>query len=170
MDLSILLTLHGLSGKSAFIDALIVFFGSQLQYIVVGALLLWSLVGKNKNPVMAWGAIAAALISRLALTELVRFFYNRPRPFVALQFTPLIAHETSASFPSGHAAFFFGIAWFVYMHDRRLSMYFFIAAILICLARIAVGIHYPTDIIGGAVVGFFGAWTTHKLAKRMRRG
>ncbi|MDO8557753.1 MAG: phosphatase PAP2 family protein [bacterium] len=175
MDTSIVLALHNLADRSALANILVIFFGSWLQYAVVGALLLRPWLGKRRMPgdeertrLMAWGSIATALISRLALTELVRFFYNRPRPFVALHFIPLIAHETSASFPSGHAAFFFGIAWFVYFRNRRLGVYFFISAALIGIARIAAGIHYPTDIFGGIAVGLLSAWIAGLVIERTK--
>lgn len=136
----------------------IFFFGSMFQYLVVGTLLAWIIFDRRREiRRMLFGAMATAFLSRLVLAEIIRVIWHRPRPFVAENFIPLIPHDASASFPSGHAAFFFGIAFFILFCRPRASILFFIAAILIGTARVLAGIHYTTDVFGGAAVGLLAA-------------
>ena len=156
-----------------FMNELIIFFGTQFQYIVIAALLLFLFFGKSpqerkKNRFMVLGALCAAALSRLALTELIRFFYHRPRPFIFYDFVPLISHDPTSSFPSGHAAFFFGIAWYISFTKPHWSIPFFISALLIGAVRVLGGIHYPTDILGGVVVGFVGAWIVRRTLQNFK--
>jgi len=81
--------------------------------------------------------------------------FSRPRPFEALSFTRLTLSTTpeSASFPSGEAI----IAFFVWSIDavksKKLAIPTLIFACLIAYSRVYVGVHYPLDVISGALIG-----------------
>ena len=87
------------------------------------------------------------------ITELIRFIWHRPRPFVAHQVNQLIEHSASGSFPSGHIAFLFALAMTVYFFNIKIGWIFLCLSFLVGLARVFVGIHYPLDILGGIIVG-----------------
>jgi undecaprenyl-diphosphatase len=61
-----------------------------------------------------------------------------------------LVEESGFSFPSKHAVSAFVLATFVFFHNKRLSFLVFFFGILIALGRIFVGVHFPTDVIGGA--------------------
>jgi len=65
----------------------------------------------------------------------------------------LIDRSTDPSFPSDHATFAFAIAVAVWKYDRKLGAVFGALAILLSAARVYVGTHYPSDVLGGAVLG-----------------
>ena len=113
-------------------------------------------------------AVVSTLIARYAVTELVRLAYHRPRPFSALSVQQLLTND-AWSFPSGHAAFFFALATVAYLYNKKWGIAFLIAAILIGLARIAAGIHYPSDILGGALIGIGVAYATFYIAHKITR-
>jgi len=108
-------------------------------------------------------SLGAALFSRLIIVEIIRWFYFRPRPFIALQVHQLLEHSASSSFPSGHAAFFFALSAVIYFYNKKAGLLFFAASFLIGLARIFVGIHYPLDILAGALIGIFFGWLANKF-------
>jgi undecaprenyl-diphosphatase len=70
------------------------------------------------------------------------------------------------SFPSGHAAIFFAIATAVYLYNKKLGIWFFVVAILMGMARIFVGVHWPSDILGGAVIGIISGIIVGKIFKK----
>jgi undecaprenyl-diphosphatase len=80
--------------------------------------------------------------------------FNRPRPFET--FGPSVVHHFyfphDPSFPSNMAAAVFGLALAVWLMNRRVGTWLLIMASLVCLARIYVGVHYPSDILGGFVI------------------
>ncbi len=105
------------------------------------------------------GALVALFIARL----LAYVLPVRHRPllepgmhFVAPLGLPDQSNWTNwSSFPSDHAALFFAIVAGVWRADRRAAIFaFFYVVIAICLPRLYVGIHYPTDIIAGALIGW----------------
>ncbi|HCB35479.1 MAG: hypothetical protein A2W52_04510 [Candidatus Taylorbacteria bacterium RIFCSPHIGHO2_02_49_25] len=109
----------------------------------------------------------AAFLSR-GVVEALRLFIHRPRPFVAdPSIIPLIS-ETSFSFPSGHAAFFFALSTVVFLHNKRWGVWFFIAAAVISIARVLAGVHYVTDILGGAALGVAIGWSIVRIRRYFR--
>jgi undecaprenyl-diphosphatase len=55
----------------------------------------------------------------------------------------------------------------VYFYNKKISIWFFVAAFLIGLARVFTGVHYPLDILGGAVIGIFVGWLTLVIYKKI---
>ena len=91
--------------------------------------------------------------------QVVSHLWERPRPFTA---HPLATHllapmSTDPSFPSDHAAVAFAIAFAVLAFSRRAGAAFLAGAILIAASRVVVGVHYPTDVLAGALVGWTAA-------------
>ncbi len=88
------------------------------------------------------------------VNNLFSLFYFRPRPFVTLLTQPLVdADALSKSFPSDHAGVSFAIAFALMRFNPRYTWLGLTLAALIAFGRVAAGVHYPTDIIAGAVVG-----------------
>ncbi len=156
--------IFGLSHRNFFVDDLGVFLAQYLPYLLVlGALIFVFLFeGWKKRILVLSEGLMALILSRGIITEVIRFFYHSPRPFQALNLSALI-NEPSYSFPSGHAALFFALATTIFYLSRRLGWWFFALATANGLARIFVGVHWPFDIVGGAVVGIVSAMLIHKL-------
>lgn len=137
------------------LDWLIVFVGKYLPiFLVVGAaavLFLEKNWRRRLNFLFFVGL--SVILSRAILTEIIRFIYFRPRPFAALNFQPLMDYAAAPSFPSGHAAFYFALALAVLIFGyKKLGWIFIGASLLIGAARVAAGLHWPTDIVAGAAV------------------
>jgi undecaprenyl-diphosphatase len=96
-----------------------------------------------------------ALLANQAISHL----WERPRPFTshAALTHVLAARTTDPSFPSDHAAAAFAIAFAVFAFSRRGGALFLAGATLIALSRIALGLHYPSDVLAGMLVGLAAA-------------
>ncbi len=112
--------------------------------------------GKNRKKLrhIAYKATWSALISLVIATSL-GMLIDSPRPFIA---DPTIerwipAPLTEHSMPSGHTATAFGAATALAFGNPLVGAVAFILAILIAVGRVAAGVHYPTDVIAGAVLG-----------------
>jgi len=106
-------------------------------------------------------------VARFGVTELIRFFYHRLRPFVTYQAHQLLSGN-EWSFPSGHSAFFFAMATAIYLYNKKWGIGFFLAAILMNISRVIAGVHYPSDIIGGAIIGIIVAYVVFYFAERTK--
>jgi undecaprenyl-diphosphatase len=91
--------------------------------------------------------------------QAIAHLWDRPRPFADHRaLTHLLAAPSpNPSFPSDHAAAAFAIAFAVLAFSRRAGALFLVVATAIGLSRIALGMHYPSDVLAGALVGFGAA-------------
>lgn len=113
---------------------------------------------QGKQGKHAVGEAVWALLIALLATSLIASFVQRPRPFNT---TPnpeapimrLIPPPYNTSFPSGHTAAASAMAASLLYVNRRVGFMSVATVALVALGRILVGVHYPTDILGGLVVG-----------------
>jgi len=168
LDTQLFYALNGLAGQSPLLDGVIVFFATYLAYLLVAlflALVFFSRYAKREKWELLLVAGAASIIARFGATELIRFFYHHPRPFAELPGVHALFTDSSWSFPSGHATFFFALATAVYLYNRKWGIGFFVAATFVAAARVMAGVHYPTDILGGALVGIVVAYAVFSLVR-----
>ncbi|MFA5386326.1 MAG: phosphatase PAP2 family protein [Candidatus Paceibacterota bacterium] len=164
-DTTIFNFIFGLARKSKLLDSLGIFLAKYLPYILVILAIVLILKEKNwKNQVYIFSLMALSVIlSRGIITEIIKFFWHRERPFVAMNFQPLATPWTNWSFPSAHAVAFFALAFAIFLISKHLGVWFIVGACLIGLARIFIGVHWPTDILGGILVAFISVLIVKKL-------
>lgn len=184
INYSVFKAINDLVGKSVFLDKLGFFLADTLGYILVFIAVVWLLKKllniRKEFPIWAdfWrvarvllATLASSLIlSRVIITEAIRYFYHLPRPFISHNIITLINHSDSWSFPSGHMTLFFALSAVIYCYNRKLGWLFLISSAIMGVARIFCGVHYPLDIIGGAVIGIVSTWIVYKLLNRQISG
>jgi undecaprenyl-diphosphatase len=166
-DRAVFLFINGLAGKVSFIDGL--FRGISNDYFAVIScclILIWLWFGTRdaawrliNQQVVITAAISIGLTSLLVL--FCNLFYFRVRPFNEL--SPDSVHllfyrPTDSSFPSNLAAVLFAIAVPVFMKNKIYGSILLAIATLGSFGRIYIGVHYPLDVLGGAVFGVAGAF------------
>jgi len=167
IDLYLFNLINGFAGRWQWLDYTEMFFAQYFEYFLWVCLVLFLIVNVKKYWKMVAEAFLAAGITKFILAEFIRWLWFRPRPFVSLNFIPLINQSASeASFPSGHASFYFAMSTIVYLYNKKVGILFYIATILITLARVFSGVHWPSDILAGALLGIFTAWILNKLVKK----
>jgi undecaprenyl-diphosphatase len=139
-------------------------------------LLAFVLAGGHRRRGTRRAAVAAGLSAGLglAVVQVVSRLVDRPRPFVAdPQGVHLFArHAADPGFPSDHATAAFAIAVALLLRDRRWGAITLVAAAVLAAGRVAMGLHYPTDVLGGALLGTLAALALHappvrRLANRV---
>ena len=118
--------------------------------------------------------VVAMVLSWVLVTicvQAIKYLVNAPRPLEALpgaNFHLIGANYRSKSFPSGHAATASMFAAGAYLFFRRRFAWVLVGmvAILISVSRIAMGIHWPTDVLVGSVIGWLLVGLGSTLTKR----
>jgi undecaprenyl-diphosphatase len=97
----------------------------------------------------------ALIFDLLAVNIAIKPLVARVRPYVTLpEILPLGHLSQDFSFPSGHSAASLAAAWAIFRTTKRkFGVPAMILALLIALSRLYVGVHYPTDVICGAIIG-----------------
>jgi undecaprenyl-diphosphatase len=124
-------------------------------------ILLWLLdrpYARARWKVACVSALASAGVALLA-NQAIGHLWDRTRPFAAHPGAVhlLAARSGDPSFPSDHAAAAFAIALAVFAVSARAGAVFLLAATAIAVSRVALGLHYPSDVLAGALVGWASA-------------
>jgi undecaprenyl-diphosphatase len=107
-------------------------------------------------------SVLALILGRGILAELIYFFYPTQRPFNVLNIEVFI-NESGSGFPSGHATFLFALATIIFIWNKKYGLVYFILGFINGIARIAVGVHWPLDILGGIVIGILSGILIHLI-------
>src|SRR4051795_2777721 len=129
---------------------------SEVLFVATLAIVFFAARGARN---VAWrrAAVAAVLSAGLGLlaAKVVSELVDRARPFVADPHGVHLfsGHAADPGFPSDHATAAFAIATAILLRKRRAGLFALAAASLLSLGRVALGVHYPSDVLAGAAVG-----------------
>ena len=174
MNSIIFLQIYSLAHQSVWLDNVIWFFAVPTIYIMIIVAAIFIFVHyklykiKDLFTILRndWqGIFSIPFVVGLArlITEILKNTIHTSRPPIALANVTSLFVESGFAFPSGHATIISALAFAIYFKNKRLGYVFMVAALLVGLARIAAGVHFPIDIIGGYIVGFLVAFLVKKL-------
>ena len=107
----------------------------------------------------AWRMLLAGFLTWGVSEYALKPLFDRARPFeVDPTITVIDARPTTAAFPSGHAAMAFAYALAGSRMIPGSAWIWWPLAAIIAVSRVYIGVHWPSDVIGGAVVGLACAW------------
>jgi undecaprenyl-diphosphatase len=129
--------------------------------ILAAALYVWRENRKKALTVLGLIALTVALSDPLS-SQFLKKIFARPRPCHPEFFVEggrfLLGRLGSLSFPSSHSVNMFSFATLLFCFYRKYGVYFYSFAGLIAYTRIYNGVHYPSDVVGGAAVGCLLGW------------
>lgn len=151
-------------------NTIFIILAKYLIYLIIA----WTLVsgwylgrGRTKRQLFFWLVqIGIAMAIVYLGVKILNDLFPELRPFVAGSFTPLIEHANDPSFPSSHTAAGAVFATFMWKLRRDWGIVAFILTGLVGLSRVMVGVHYPIDILGGAILGAASALVVIKFWPR----
>jgi undecaprenyl-diphosphatase len=152
VDYGLFRMVNSMAGHDAVFDSTMIAFAKYSPVffaLVLGALwLTW-------KPVNQRGALLAGSAGLIALGigQIVGSLFPRPRPYLAHHVTLLITHSPDTSFPSDHATLGFAVGAMLWGFNRRAAISIFVVSVIMSFARVFVGAHYPSDLLGGAALG-----------------
>lgn len=148
--------------RVSFLNEGIIWFSSLLTItsliVLMTSLFLWR-ERKVKHIFALWISYGFSAL----LSFLLKYLIMRPRPLEA------IIAENSYSFPSLHTAIVFSTLPVLGKQFPKLMWFWLLFAVLIALSRIYLGVHYLSDLIGGAMLGYgIGLLTAHIIQKKWK--
>jgi undecaprenyl-diphosphatase len=158
MDFTLYKALNGFAVHRDGLEDVLRFFAMDAQFFF-GAMLgvLFFSTGKWRSVNGRHGVVAAGFSTLLALgiAHVIADVWDRARPYDA---HPGVAHlfisaSSDPSFPSDHATAAFAIAVAIWLRNRKAGWLALAMATILAVSRVAVGVHYPSDVIAGALIG-----------------
>jgi len=120
--------------------------------LYAGLVVLWFIDGKIKKEQVIHALVAGLFAWFLA--QAIKFLFPTDRPFLVNGEDVLVMIMPKGSaFPSAHTALAFSLAVTIFLHDGKVGFFYLFGALLIGAARVLANVHYPVDILGGALLG-----------------
>lgn len=172
LDNNLLIDINGaLIGQSSALDSVFKAIATYTVYVLPVLLVaLWFLYPKKREALFL--AFFGAFLAWLVITKLiVPSIWMRARPDLALMgVKEVIFHRPSYSFPSDHATLLFGLSFGLFAFDwKKAGWWFLLFAVIVSISRIAVGVHFPLDILGGIASAAIGVWIVSLLKQSVLR-
>lgn len=137
-----------------------------LLWIVVGLALL--LFRRTRHG--GADTLVALAVGFLINNVLIKNLVARVRPYDAIEgLLAIVPHLNDWSFPSGHTCASFAAATALALAFGKPGAWSFVPAVAIAISRLYVGVHYPSDVIVGAMIGAGVAFCVHKALKKIRK-
>ena len=135
----------------------------------IGIALLLILI-KRTRPIGATAGASLA-INALLVNVFLKNIVARTRPYEVIHgLTSLVGEQSDFSFPSGHTSSAFSVAVVMFMlMPKKYGVPALIVATLIAYSRLYVGVHYPSDIIGGLIIGILVAVICVAIYKKIEK-
>ncbi|MEV5982713.1 phosphatase PAP2 family protein [Streptomyces sp. NPDC052114] len=162
-DVSLLYDINGLTKDSpSWFDSAMTFVGEYGLLLALVLLVVWCWWGQRKRATLddAASSVAAVVWAPLAagiavlVNVPIRGFVERPRPFLDHEgIDPLIDGKTDYSFVSDHATLAMAIGAGLFVANRKFGLVGLGLAALEGFCRVFMGVHYPTDVVGGFALG-----------------
>ena len=152
------------AGRTAVLDGFfsgLTYFGSELAFMAAALLMFWCIDKRQGYYVFLVGAFGTIC------NQFLKLAFRIPRPWVLDPEFQIVeaarADATGYSFPSGHtcAAFAAAMIFWRALPSQWLGVRCLLVVMAVCmgLSRLYVGVHYPSDVLAGALVGSLCAWT-----------
>ncbi len=175
MDYFLFRAINGLAGHWPWLDGLMRLLVNEYFIPTTMALLLvimwfW---GKDESERVRYQhtviLTALSLITANIILKGINLLYFRPRPFDTHEVNLLFYKPWDSSFPSNPATTGFSVAVAVALHDPIWGIPFLVLASLFSFSRIFCGVHYPSDVLAGALLGSVTAWLYWRYSSRLER-
>lgn len=159
LDVTLFYLINNLAGRSEVLDTIARLFVNDYFVTTTLALImlvLWFAPGgpvKRARYQRAFFRTALTVFMSNVALKIFNLLYFRPRPFTTLDVTRCFYKPTDSSLPSNPATVGFAMATAVYLHHRQAGLAMYGLATLFALSRVYCGVHYPLDVITGALLG-----------------
>ncbi|MED1787372.1 undecaprenyl-diphosphatase [Brevibacillus laterosporus] len=168
LNIDVFRSINDLGKQYAALNPGVVFIAEYMVYFLGLGLVVYWFTRNHRNRMMVIQAVITFILAEI-LGKLAGLFYSHYQPFAVLQdVNQLVEHAIDNSFPSDHSILFFSICASFWLMRKKEGWLWLVLAVFVGLSRVWVGVHYPVDVITGALLGFISAlfvyWAVPKVS------
>ncbi len=166
MNISWFRTINDLGKQHPLFNPIFELFAEYTVYVLFfGCMFYWFSRVKEAR-IMTLNAMFSFVLAEAA-GKLAGLFYYNKQPFAELaNVNQLIEKSIDNSFPSDHSILLFSICFSIWLVRKKAGTVWLVLAFCTAISRIGVGVHYPFDVLAGALLGILAALTVSWMAER----
>ncbi|CAH2714480.1 Undecaprenyl-diphosphatase BcrC [Neobacillus rhizosphaerae] len=167
VNIDIFRSINDLGKEYNFLNPIAIFMADYMLYVLALGMLVYWFTRTNKNRMMVLQGGLAFILAEV-LGKIAGTLYYHHQPFAELpNVNKLIEHSIDNAFPSDHSILFFSICFSFWLVRRKEGWMWLIFACIVGISRIWVGVHYPGDVLAGALIGMGSALFTYWLVPKL---
>jgi len=163
---SVFKNINRFAGKYKLLDTFAIFCARYLIYLII-ILLFISAVSFHSRGLFVY-PLLSGLCAAFVFDKTIYYFYKRHRPAELKNSKVLIPVPQNPSFPSRHASLLFGLSFYIFFYSFPLAIIFIMFSCFVGISRVFCGVHWFSDILAGAFVGFISSLIIYFLVNLIR--
>ncbi|MDO5862061.1 MAG: phosphatase PAP2 family protein [Thermoplasmata archaeon] len=150
--------LEWLQGASPALDNVMIGITIVSTYAAVWLIIAFLMTCSREHRKAGYAVIVSVAVAWILTDFVIKPMVGRERPYEVTGFEILVSAASTSSFPSGHTAFSFAAATAIFIHNRRWGIPALVFAALVGISRMYLYMHWPTDVLAGALIGIAVAY------------
>ncbi|MED1468693.1 undecaprenyl-diphosphatase [Bacillus salipaludis] len=159
--------INNLGKDHLFLDPIAVFLAEYMLYFLILGMLVYWFTRTDKNRMMIILSVISVAVAEV-IGKIAGKFYSHYQPFAELpHVNKLVSHAVDNAFPSDHSIIFFSICFSILLVRKKEGWLWIILACCVAISRVMVGVHYPLDVLTGALIGIISALLVYLIAPKL---
>lgn len=167
ININVFRMINNLGKEYDFLNPPFILIAEYTIYFLILALVLYWFTGRGQNRMMVICSVFTLLFAEI-LGRAAGLLHSNNQPFAELDHVnKLIEKSVDNSFPSDHTMLFFSLCVTFWLFRRGWSFLWVLLAVIVGLSRIWVGVHYPGDVLVGAVCSIISALVSYRIVPKI---
>ena len=159
-----------MQGASPALDGFMMLVSGLVTYAAIWFVLAFLFTCHPKHRELGIAVVLAVVISFIIADLILKPAVCRVRPYNVVDIEPIVDSISSYSFPSAHTTYSFAAATAIFLYNKKWGALALVFSVLVGVSRVYLYMHWPTDILAGAVVGALSALVAVWLVRRFYVG
>ncbi|WHY85334.1 undecaprenyl-diphosphatase [Neobacillus novalis] len=167
LNIDVFRAINDIGKEHASLNPIAIFMADYMIFVLALGMLVYWFTQTNKNRMMViQGGVAFVLAEVLGKIAGTMYYHNQP--FAELpNVNQLISHAVDNAFPSDHSILFFSVCFSFWLVRKKEGWLWLVFACFVGVSRIWVGVHYPGDVLTGALFGIVAALVAYWLVPKL---
>ncbi|MCF6800387.1 undecaprenyl-diphosphatase [Bacillus sp. ET1] len=167
MNVDLFRTINDLGKEYTYLNNFFIFMAEYMVFVLAFIALIFWFTRREENRMMIISATISFILAEM-MGKIAGTLHSNNQPFAELSnVNKLIEKAVDNSFPSDHTILFFAFCMTFFIYQKRWRYIGIMLALVVGISRIWVGVHYPADVIVGAIISIFSTFIASFIVSRL---